>query len=111
MEYIPYGSEKERGEKGYTFEDMCNMNGYLVYLIPTMLRELAEKPDSFRKEAGTVTEWEKELLKGAELWDDVCTDDFPDDDLIPEEYWEAVRKQRLHKAMEWLEENYFDLWD
>ncbi len=97
-----YKLKKERGEKGYSYQDVWNTDLYLLKLISEMLNELAAVTMAYPPEM-SYEEWIKFLKTLSKDFKSL----YLEVDLM--EYKENF-KERFEYAMSRLTKHFFDFW-
>lgn len=105
----------QRTVKGYCYMDVYEMRSHLTYLIPSMLRQLAEGvsyPAKYEGK-GDHEEWARDLRRIAGLLESSDIDNVGWNCNNIEEGIQQRKEceENLHKAFVMLEEIWYDLWD
>jgi len=108
----------QRGVRGYSDRDVWNLDTYIFKILSGGLIKLAHTthgyPCPYPKNEHTLTQsttctcgyrWDSDLRKYAALFYKLAEGSFEGDDCMKKE--EAA----YQKSMEWLKENFSDLWD
>lgn len=97
---------RQRLNRGFADCDVWAMDGYLLNLIPAMLRHLAESTHTYPISMKSGDEWSAWLNETADMFQLVADNLF---DCNPPEEENYIKV--FNEAWERLREYFFDLWD
>ena len=105
----------ERGQKGYSFEDLWSFDNWLSDLIARGLREFKQNCHTYPNDIDDWDVWMKTLDEMIECFEEQNREieNLPSGENFISTYKKRmeIKKRKLHRGLELLECWYFDLWD